>query len=160
MSEGIQNLNENLKRQIDLYKQIYVLEQSKKEALTQNNIQEIELITKQQEPLLQAAGRLESERLSWVENIGRELGKAPADLTLTELAKDFPVLAEVRLDLGRVVKQLQEIHGLNTMLLEQAVRIVNFTIGLLTYEASHTYGPPDQKDNDEDRKKHLMDWRA
>lgn len=160
MSEVLQNLNENLKRQVTLYEELNDLEREKQKALIENNLQQIELLTARQEPLLLDASRLEKERLLWGEQIGRELGKAPEDLTLAELAEHFPVLEEVRLDLDRVVSRLQEIHAINTQLLQQAMKIVDYTVGLLTHQESNTYTYPGQKEKDENKKRHLIDWRA
>lgn len=162
MSEGIRNLQDNLEKQVAIYEQIHTLEREKKEALVQNNIREIEAITARQEKLILAANRLENERLLWIEHIARELGKTPEELTLAELAEHFPLLEKVRSDLERVVRQLQEIQGINAQLLQQAMRIVNYTLDLLTHQQSNTYLPPDGKSNrplEEGKKKHLMDWR-
>lgn len=160
MSEVLQNLNENLKRQVTLYEELNNLEQDKQKALIENNLQQIELLTARQEPLLLGASRLEKERLLWAEQIGRELGKAPEDLTLAELAEHFPVLEGVRLDLDRIVGRLQENHKTNTQLLQQAMKIVDYTVGLLTHQESNTYTYPGQKEKDEKQKRQLIDWRA
>lgn len=159
MSEAVRNLNENLKRQIERYNELLTLEGHKQKALIQNDLQEIEAITVREEPVIIEANRLEKKRLLWAESIGNELGKVPEDLTLAELAGHFPVLEGVRHDLDRVVGQLQEIHGVNSQLLHQAMKIVDYTVGLLTHQASNTYTYPGKRGNEEDKKKHLMDWR-
>lgn len=158
MSEALQNLNENLKRQVTLYEKLNDLEREKQKALIKNNLQEIELITDRQESLLLSASRLEKERLLWAEHIGRDFGKAPEDLTLAELAEHFPVLEGVRLDLDRAVGQLQEIHEINAQLLQQAMKVVEFTVGMLTYQEKNTYTHPKRKEN-EGTKLRLLDRR-
>ena len=160
MSEVLRNLNENLKQQVMLYEKLHDLEQEKQKALIKNNLQQIELITTRQEPLLLGASRLEKERLLWAEHIGSDLGKAPEDLTLVELAEHFPVLEGVRLDLDRVVGQLQEIHAINTQLLQQAMRVVEFTVGMMTHQEKNTYTHPGHKENEGNVKLHLLDRRA
>jgi hypothetical protein len=156
VSEVLQNLNGNLKQQVMLYEELHDLEQEKQKALIKNNLQQIELITARQEPLLLGASRLEKERLLWAEHIGHDLGKAPEDLTLVELAEHFPVLEGVRVDLDRVVGQLQEIHAINTQLLQQAMRVVEFTVGMMTHQEKNTYTHPSHKENEE-TKLHLLD---
>ena len=160
MPEVLQNLNENLKRQVTLYEELNDLEREKQKALIKNNLQQIELITTRQEPLLLGASRLEKERLLWAEHIGRDLGKAPEDLTLVELAEHFPVLEGVRLNLDRVVGQLQEIHAINTQLLQQAMRVVEFTVGMMTHQEKNTYTHPSRKEKDGNGTLHLLDRRA
>lgn len=159
MSEVLQNLNENLKRQVALYEEFNAQERDKQKALLQNNLQEIEAITAREEQLLLEASRLEKERLLWAEHIGRELGKAPEDLTLAELAERFPVLEKVRLELDQVVGSLQEIHELNTQLLQQAIKVVEFTVGMLTHQEKNTYMHPGRKENEGTGKLHLLDRR-
>ena len=160
MSEVLQNLNENLKQQVTLYEEFNAQERGKQKALLQNNLQEIEEITAREEQLMHEAGRLEKERLVWAEHIGRDLGRAPEDLTLVELAEHFPVLEGVRLDLDRVVVQLQEIHAINTQLLQQAMKVVEFTVGMMTHQERNTYTHPSQKENEGNVKLHLLDRRA
>jgi hypothetical protein len=158
VSELLDNLNLNLKRQVILYEELNVLEQEKQKALIKNNLQEIDLITTRQEPLLLGANSLETERIHWAEHICRDLGKTPKGLTLAELAKHFPVLEAVRLELDRVVGQLQQIHEVNTQLLQQAMKVVEFTVGMLTHQEKNTYTHPSKKEN-EGTKLHLLDRR-
>lgn len=158
MSEALQGLNTNLKRQVELYEALNDLERDKQKALLTNNIQAIDSITARQEPLLLGVSRLEKERLQWAEQIGRDLGKVPEDLTLAELVEHFPVLEGVSLDLDRVVRQLQEIHEINTQLLQQAMKVVDFTVGMLTHQEKNTYTHPKQKEN-EGTNLHLLDRR-
>ena len=159
MSEVLQNLNENLREQVERYNELLTLEGHKQKALIENNLQEIESITAQEESLIIMVNRLEKERLLWAEQIGSELGKTPEDLTLAELAEHYPALDGVSNDLDQVVGHLQEIHGINSQLLHQALKIVDYTVGLLTHQESNTYTYPGQKENEENKKRHLMDWR-
>lgn len=158
MTEVLQSLKDNLKRQVTLYEEFNAQEKNKQKALLQNNLQEIEAITAREEQLLLEAGRLEKERLLWAEHIGRDFGKAPEELTLAELAEHFPVLEEVRLELERVVCGLKELHEVNTQLLQQAMKIVDFTLGMITYKEKNTYTHPRHKEN-EGTKLHLLDRR-
>jgi len=159
VSEVLQNLNDNLKQQVALYEELNDLEQEKQKALIKNNLLDIELITARQEPLLLGASRLEKQRLVWAEDIGRDFGKAPEDLTLAELAQHFPILEDVRLDLDRVVGKLQEIHELNAQLLRQGMKVVEFTVGMLTHQEKNIYGRPSKKENEGNQNLHLLDRR-
>ncbi|WP_407307272.1 flagellar protein FlgN [Desulfosporosinus sp. SB140] len=160
MTEVLQNLNDNLKKQVLLYGKILSIEERKQKALLANNLQEIEVTTGLEEQLLLEAGHLERERLSWAEQIGQALGKKPEDLTLAELAEHFPVLQEVRLELEQVVGSLKEIHELNTQLLQQAMKIVDFTLGMMTHQDKNTYTHPGRKEKDGNKAVHLLDWRV
>jgi hypothetical protein len=155
MSEVLRNLDENLKRQVTLYEELIDLERGKQKALIENNLQRIEAITARQERIVLATNSLEKERLLWSDQIGLELGEEPEDLTLVELADHFPVLNGVRSDLERAVSQLREIHVINTQLLQQAIKIVEFSVGLFTHQNNNTYTHPSRKENP--KKLHLLD---
>ncbi|MDR3587739.1 MAG: flagellar protein FlgN [Desulfosporosinus sp.] len=159
MSDVWQNLSDNLKRQVALYEEFIEREKDKQQALIANNLPEIEDITAREEQLILKASGLEKERLLWTEHIGRELGKAPEDLTLAALADHFPRLEEVRQKLEQVVGRLQELHKTNALLLRQAMKVVDFTLGMLTHQASNTYAHPRRKENDGYGKLHLLDRR-
>lgn len=159
MSQVLNNLEDNLRQQVRLYQQLNDLEKEKQKALIDNNLQEIEKITAQEEKLILEANHLERERLLWAEQIGKEVGKPVEELTLMDLAEQFPVLDGVRKDLDQVVTDLQDIHRINTQLLNQAMKIVDFTVGMLTHQDKNTYNHPSRKENQGIGKLHLMDWR-
>lgn len=161
MTEILQHLVDNLKRQVALYEDLNDLEGHKQKAIIKNKLSELEAITVREEQLLIEASRLEKERLLWAEQIGKDLGKAPEDLTLAELAGHYPVLQEVRLDLDRAVGALQGIHEINTQLLQQAMKVVEFTVGMLTHQEKNTYHHPTNLQEDERSPKlHLLDRRV
>lgn len=157
MSEDLQNLNDNLREQTSLYNKLLSLEEKKKDALIKNNIQEIELITAQEEVFILHVNRLEKERLMWAEQIGRELGKPPEELTLAEIVDHYPLLSKVSLDLDQIVVKLKEVNEINSQLLQQAMKIVNFTFGMLTHQQDNTYTHPDRKAREGNGKRHLLD---
>jgi len=159
VTEVIRSLDDNLRQQVAHYDELYSLERDKQKALIENNLQEIERITVREEQLFLQASRLEKERLLWAEQIGRELGIAPEDLTLAELAEYFPELEGVRLDLDQVVGRLQKIHKINTQLLQQAMKVVEFTMGMFTHQERNTYTHPTRKENEKNEKPHLLEWR-
>ena len=159
VSEVWQNLGDNLKRQVALYEEFTEREKDKQQALIENNLPELNAITAREEQLILKAGGLEKERLVWAEHIGRELGKAPKDLTLAELADHFPGLEGVRQTLEQVVGGLQELHKTNALLLRQAMKVVDFTLGMLTHQASNTYAHPRRRENEGYVKLHLLDRR-
>lgn len=159
MTEVLNNLNDNLKQQVALYEEFNTQEKEKQNALLQNNLLELEAITAREEQLSRKVNQLEKERLVWAEKMGSFLGKAPEELTLAELAKQFPVLQEVRFELDRAVGSLQEIHKINVQLLQQAMKIVQFTIGMFTHCERTTYTHPRRKENEGNLNLNLLDRR-
>ncbi|KLU65886.1 FlgN protein [Desulfosporosinus acididurans] len=159
MSEVLEDLDRNLKEQVAYYTELNGLEIGKQKALIENDIQKIDEFTAREEQLLLVANRLEEDRLLFTKQIASVLGLETKDLTLAVLANRFPVLQGVRLELEKEVRELQKIHRLNTQLLKQSMKIVEFTIGLFTYQGSHTYSHPQQKIQDTNKVLHFLDRR-
>ena len=90
MSDVLQNLADNLMRQVVLLEEFIHQEKDKQKALIKNNLPQIDAITAQEERLILQANGLEKERLLWTAAIGREHGKTAEDLTLAKLAEYFP----------------------------------------------------------------------
>lgn len=145
MDETLRNLNDNLSHQSELYAELNDLANAKREAILNNKLHELESITLREEQLLLEAARLEKERLLWAERVGREMGRAPEELTLAELAERYPELQGVRGKLDGVVTRLQEAHEINTKLINQALSVIDFTVGLMTRPDDTTYNNPKRK---------------
>lgn len=150
MSEVIGNLENNLRKQVQLYRKITKLEKAKQEALVSNNLKEIESITAQEEKILLEVGRLEEERFRWAEFFGKELGKSAEDITLADLVENYPGLESVREEMEKQMSELKFLHETNTKLLENAVNLVNFTLQTLTTESKTTYSKPSGRSGKKD----------
>jgi len=159
MSDVLQNLSDNLKRQVALFEEFNEREKDKQKALIENNLPVIRAITAQEEKLLLQANELEKERCLLMEQIGCEFGKPAADFTLANLIDQYPELEGVRLELDRVVRRLREIHELNAKLLRQSMKVVDFTVGMLTHQTSNTYTHPRRKEIEGSAKLHFLDRR-
>ncbi|UWG98302.1 flagellar protein FlgN [Dehalobacter sp. DCM] len=147
MTEYVADLENNLKQQITIYRRLVELEQEKQKALVENVIEKIDTITAQEETILLEVGHLEEKRLHWAEFFAKETQKNSDDITLTDLSANFPSLESVRIDLESVIGELRNLHEVNTQLLENAVKLVNFTVRLLTNDRQTTYSNPGDKGN-------------
>lgn len=158
MTEIINNLDINLKKQTQLYRELTELEKQKQESLVNNNIQQLETITVQEEKILHQLSRLEEERLHWAEFFDRQTGKRAEDITLSDLVESYPALKSVQTELEDQMLKLKDLHETNTRLLENAVDIVNFTIQSLTNEKQTTYtNPNDRAKKKEEKKLNIID---
>ncbi|AGA70322.1 FlgN protein [Desulfitobacterium dichloroeliminans LMG P-21439] len=154
----IKQLNENLKRQAALYEELKMFAEYKQQALVNNNLHEIEAATVREEQLIMEASRLEKERLLWAEQIAREIGKAPENITLSELAERFPELTGVKTELDNVLTNLRQVNELNTQLLKQAIKVIDLTLGLMTAQPNgSTYVRPGGKENEPKSNVHFLD---
>lgn len=157
MTALVQSLKDNLERQVSLYTQLADLAEDKQQSLVKNSLAELESVTAQEELILTQSIRLEQERLAWAEQFGREIGKRPEDITIVELAEQYPELTEVRSELEQVIVRLQQLQEVNSLLLQQALSIVNYTVDLLTRQGETTYAPPGRKTNEDIKRIHILD---
>ena len=159
MSELVRDLDINLKKQTQLYRDLIELEKQKQESLVNNNIQQIETITAQEEKILHQLSRLEEERVHWAEFFCKEIGKKVEEITLVDLVESYPALEDVRIALDNEISKLKELHETNTRLLENAVNIVNFTIESLTLanEKHTTYTNPNNSVKKEKSRLNMID---
>jgi len=153
--EILNNFEQNLKDQIVCYREITRLEKGKQQALVDNKIQDIEVITAQEEKILLEVSRLEEERLHWAEFFGKQIGKKVEEITLVDLEASFPSLQTVRKELEAEINNLKELHETNTKLLENAVNLVNFTLQSLTDERQNTYSNPIEKSGNQQKTKKI-----
>ncbi|NLM20932.1 MAG: flagellar protein FlgN [Peptococcaceae bacterium] len=139
MAEIIKKLGDNLKQQLKLFKKIISLEKAKQQALVENKIQELETVTAQEELILLEVGRLEEERLYWAEFFAQETGKQSEKITLQDLEEVHPSFKDIRIELEKVISEMQSLKEINTKLLKNAISLVNLTINSLTSSSKATY---------------------
>lgn len=151
----VQNFETNLQKQTQCYRQIKQLEKEKQQALVDNKVQEIEIITAQEERILLEVSHLEEERLHWAEFFGKEIAKKAEEITLADLQAHYPSLQTVIREFEIEVSQLKELHVINTKLLENAVNLVNFTLQSLTDERQNTYSNPVEKTGNQPKTKKI-----
>ena len=154
----IQDLKANLESHLVLLQEFRRLALLKKEALINNELQQLDIITSQEEQLLAQIGIVEKQRLAWANKFGAELGKQPEELTLAELSSRYPELNALYQEFKAITSELQEIHKVNAQLIEQALKIVNFSVGLLTPNEKSTYRRPSEKESVQ-AKLHLLDQK-
>jgi len=139
VAEIIKKLGDNLKQQLKLFKKIISLEKAKQQALVENKIQELETVTAQEELILLEVGRLEEERLYWAEFFAQETGKQSEKITLQDLEEVHPSFKDIRIELEKVISEMQSLKEINTKLLKNAISLVNLTINSLTSSSKATY---------------------
>lgn len=132
-------IEQNLQKQLAIYTELRDSAQKKQEALVKNQIKELDALVTREEMLIIEAGKLEVERNSLIEKIALEL-KIPIDeVNLSKLIINKPIMVKTQDELLTLVKDIQEIHSLNSELLKQAIMIVEFSLNLLTEQNEKTY---------------------
>jgi len=141
VAEILKNIENNLKMQIELFEKLIELEKAKQQALVNNRIQVLEMVTAQEEKILLDVSRLEEERLYWADFFAQETGKKREDITLRDLETVHPVFKDIRAQLEKEIREIQFLKETNTKLLEHAIGLVNITINALTSTSKATYSP-------------------
>jgi len=149
VSEVLNKFTENLQKQIELYQTIKKLEKAKQGVLVHNDIQNLDIVTAQEEEILLQISRLEDDRLHWAQFFSQEFGKSAEEITLADMVQRYPELEDIGRELEQLISELRDLHEINTKMLQSAVSIVNFTIQSLAGERKTTYLDPRTKSNKE-----------
>ncbi|MDR3271126.1 MAG: flagellar protein FlgN [Peptococcaceae bacterium] len=146
ITEMIPELNEILCRQVERYCELKILAENKQRALINNDIATLAECVAQEEQFILEAGALERERISCVKRYIDSHSENPEGLTLAELTQQYPELVELHQELKSVLEELQIMHESNKMLLNQALKLMNYTMSLFTQPDDHIYGRPGAKE--------------
>ena len=154
-----------LNQTLTLYQALLALSRKKRDVLVEARPQELEQLTKQEEVLIIEAGRLETARLNLAREIAAAAGLPPAATALSSLidkadretARELSALSE---SFEQVTKELLEINGLNTKLIEQSLDFINYNINILSQSVvGPTYLPKGQP-LDKGSSRTILDTRA
>ncbi|SDF79530.1 flagellar protein FlgN [Sporolituus thermophilus] len=137
-----------LSEMVALYQALVRLAEEKRAVLVAGNAPALEAITRQEELLIIQAGKLESLRASLIGRIAAAHGLSPEDLTLAKVGELADGQASERIvalggELRAALERLAPLNQLNTQLIEQALKYIQYNINVLTQAAAGpTYTPP------------------
>ena len=141
MSMHWEKLIRILSGMVTLYGGLLKLGQEKRQALIAADMEKIEQFTAQEEALVLKSAQLENMRQAALEELAAALGCDVGELVLSELKKNVPQEMREQLEkngdeLKRIAADLAVLTQSNSELIENALRIVNFNIQLLTQDAA------------------------
>ncbi|MHB1650918.1 MAG: flagellar protein FlgN [Desulfitobacteriaceae bacterium] len=141
LESTLRQLEENLKQQLELYDQLWEIAMLKQRALVGNLIKELDvLITREEIAVLQTT-RLEKERVDLVAKVAGSLGIPAEEVILSKLATIHAPFSVLQKDIESVIADIRRQNTLNTELLVQAKRIMDFSFRILTQSKESTYLP-------------------
>ncbi len=143
---------DNLKEQLQEYKQLLKFSEQKRSSLVTANMDELNLVVKAEETLIKTIGGLEVQRLEIQENLARTLNIPSEDLYWDNLKtianpKTKEELEKITLELRKIINQLSEINSVNQKLLDQALKLVQFSVNVMAGETERTYVKPSGQGN-------------
>ncbi len=144
MSEKLQNLEKLFKDEIGIYKNLAILETSKKEAILRSNAKLLESFTNQSSKQMNDLQVLEVERMKLVDEVipneKKSTDKVPSlSIFLDSLDKiSLTKFKPLATDLKEVVSGLKEKISLNEQLLKSKLEIFSMSIDALKNAAEPT----------------------
>lgn len=148
-----------------LYKDLANLAHDKQRLIIANDIEELAEVLKKEQELIDTIEATEKERRTAVINLCNELNISERELSFSKLREFLDEESRKKLDqfkssLLEILDELQATNETNRELIEEAMRINDFTVRLITQAAtppSPTYGKAGYNDN---KPQHLIDKKV
>ena len=126
-----------LREQVEKYRALLEYSKKKQKILIANDIKTLEEILKEERKLIMQLTSLEHDRMLIVEKLSQAMEIDLADLKLTEIADKAPEpfaeeLRNIYAELNDLIGELDRLNRENSELVEQALKIVNFNLDILT----------------------------
>ena len=125
---------------LNIYQELLLLSQQKKQVIVAVKPQELEKITKQEEVLIMQVGKLENMRGKIVRELMTVHGMLEGDASLARLQEIASPDMREKLTvfnekIDAVMAELVPLNKLNSELIEQALGFINYTINILSQTA-------------------------
>lgn len=126
----LRQLEETLNQAADLYGDILSVGQAKQEAIVHADIDGLEQALQAESELLEAAGRLEAQRLRIHQTAARQMGIRPEALTMGKLIQswafqDTSGLETAYARLKGILKEVRKITDANAILADTSLKLLN-----------------------------------
>lgn len=143
MDQAFHDLAAVLKDQEAVYRKLLELGQMKQAELVKGTLDAIQSLNKQEELLIRKAGRLEEDRFKQTAVLIKEYS-LNEDASLEEIISAAPevqrgALTSLRASLTKLLSDMQKINSENTLLIEQTLQFIQFSLGAMTQETQTTY---------------------
>ncbi|MBI3037949.1 flagellar protein FlgN [bacterium] len=149
MDDSFLQLKNILSEELSLYRHILVLSEKKQKLLLERFSTDLLQIVADEEEAVQKLASFEGERQSLIEKISHQ----PGDSSLEDFVNSFvkndtekTVFFLLKRDLNDVITRIKEINERNQKLLEQALDLTRYSLGLVTTPPREViYHRPDTK---------------
>ena len=133
MDRAISNLITILGLQRDIYTNLYELSKKKREAIEKQDVNELDKIVKDEQPLLFMLTENERERKNVMAELSKKMDIPADDITLQAVVDICPAaflgaLKRVRTELTNIIKEQVSINELNRRLLESRLEYISFML--------------------------------
>lgn len=126
-----------LEDQIKIFKKMLELARNKQQVLVKGSIETLDQLTKDERKILTEISQIEQERMVTTQKIAEALNLKEDKIRMTDLLGVIPgeykvSLEEMHHELLRILSELEEINEQNTELINNSLKVVNFSLNLLT----------------------------
>ncbi|KLU62018.1 FlgN protein [Peptococcaceae bacterium CEB3] len=139
MHEKVQPLEANLRRQLGIYQDLLAMAGEKQEALVANDLKNLERIVAGEEQLILQAAQLEQERLELAGEAAQQMQLPVEELTLGKLGENYVQFNSIQEELETVIAAIRQKQSSNQKLIEQAMKVIDFSLSLMTQYDETTY---------------------
>ncbi len=165
-NKQINKLIKILEQEYELYHELYKLASSKKEAIIENNVQELNNLIEKDEKVINSFNQLESERNQLLDDLKDNYNLETENLNYSRLIKELSdpwkeKMTQIRNKLLDVIDKLNQQNEQNKVLLKEAIKLNNFSYKMIAQilEPDNKTYKKDKKDKDE-RINHIIDRKA
>lgn len=121
----------------DLYDEMIILAEEKRETLVQVKVNNLNKIIEQEECFIKKIELLENDRIILVDKIAKDSGWPEGNVKLTFLIENAPEelsdqMKQIGNRLADTVIKIATLNGINNNLLKQAMRITDYKINILS----------------------------
>lgn len=127
---------EILKEEKNIYQNLLELAKSKQKFIIENNIVALEEITKEEGKSILVLTRIGSERAKFIDENPDIFGTEDEGKSFDEILRQIPAderetVAENAKELREIVNELKGVNDMNTELVNQALKMINASIGII-----------------------------
>jgi flagellar biosynthesis/type III secretory pathway chaperone len=134
----IEELIFTLEQECNIYKQLIPIAGNKTKVIVQNDLEALQMITNQEQDLIDQITNLEHKREEVVVNIGTVISKDPGTLNIRMLIqllerqpKEQRQLSEIHDSLKNTIQILVEINNHNKSLIQQSLEMIEFNMNFI-----------------------------
>lgn len=163
MTKSIEQLVQTLNKESEVYKEVLELSKKKRIAIKEQNINELEKITKDEQALVVTLFKLEEIREKVVDIIMREKQLEFVE-NVNQLAQLLPpdeknAVIDAKNRLFVLVKNVSDESKFNSRLIEEKLSLINFNIEMLTQVSDDSGRYNKEAVNDNYERKNIFDAR-
>lgn len=164
----IASMIEILKKELNYYKDLLELSNTKKTVIIEGKVAELDKIVKLEQKMIFDMGQLEKSREEEVSRLCRAMGLKEQEGTLSDINKMLRPeqkneMESVQKALKKTLAELKTANDINGELIKQSLEYIDYSINLITgsgMETGSLYEDMGMKDRVKQNKKNLFDTKV